>query len=80
MQKSYSKQIITNSLVEKKIRQLLEMCYADYNLMIDENKYVEAATKRDNIRNLIKDFQLEGHEALLEQLNLLDYLALKKQD
>jgi hypothetical protein len=78
VQEAYAKQIITNSLVEKKLRLLLAICYADYNAMIEQDRYLEAAVKRDTIRELIGDFQLEGQEAMLDQLNMLDNQALKK--
>ena len=78
VQETYSKQIITNALVEKKLRLLLAICYADYNTMIEQDRYLEAAAKRDTIRELIGDFQLEAHEAMLDQLNMLDNQALKK--
>lgn len=78
VQESYSKQIITNGLVEKKLRLLLAICYADYNTMVEQDRYLEAAAKRDTIRELIGDFQLEAHEAMLDQLNMLDNQALKK--
>lgn len=66
VQETYSKQIITNGLVEKKLRLLLAVCYADYNSMIEQNQFLEAAAKRDTIRELISDFMLEGHEAMLD--------------
>ena len=78
VQEMYSKQIITNGLVEKKLRLLLAICYADYNSMLEQDQYLEAAAKRDTIRELIGDFQLEAHEAMLDQLNMLDNPVLKK--
>ncbi|RLD36112.1 MAG: hypothetical protein DRI74_09665 [Bacteroidetes bacterium] len=79
VQKIYPKEIITNGLVEKKLRQLLAVCYSDYNKMIEQDRYLEAAAKRDAIRELIGDFQLEGFEAMLDELNMLDNQALKKE-
>lgn len=78
IQESYSKEIITNALVDKKLKELLSVCFAEYNTLIEEDRYYEAAAKRDTIRDLISDFQLEGHEAMLDRLNMLDNQALKK--
>lgn len=86
VQESYSKQIITNSLAEKKLKQLLAVCYSDYNKMIEQNRYLEAAAKRDTIRELISDFsfnesigiQFEGVEVMLDQSIILKNQTLNK--
>jgi len=80
IQEAYPQEIITNGLAIKKTSQLVDIFYADYNIMINRNMYSEAVAMRDNIRKLIYDFRIEGKDDLLLQLNLLDILALKKQN
>lgn len=80
IQEAYPQEIITNGLAEKKTSQLVDIFYADYNSMINQNMYSNAAVTRDNIRKLIYDFRIKDKDDMLLQLNLLDNLALKKQD
>lgn len=77
VQENYPQEIITNSLVEKKKVQLLNNCFSEYQQMIQKNKFPEAIVLRDTIRDLMLEFKLEGMEAMLAQLNLLDNQAMK---
>ena len=78
VQETYSQQIITNSLADKKLRLLLDIWYDDYNQMIAQNMYIEAAAKRDTIRDLIVEFKLEDVQAMLSKLNNFDDQLLLK--
>ncbi len=71
IQKTYPELILTNSLIEKKMRMLVEDCYADFSLMLQQNRYDEVISKRDTIRELINTFQLTGVESILRHLEVL---------
>jgi len=66
VQKKYSQEIITNGLAEKKIVQMLEICYLDYAQLIQKDKFTEASAKRDTIRHIINTFQFENTEFVFE--------------
>ncbi|MDA3907390.1 MAG: hypothetical protein PF484_15065 [Bacteroidales bacterium] len=72
VQETYPKLILTNSLVEKKLWQLLDVYYSDYNYMIVQNGSSDFDSKRDSIRDLIISFRFAGSEELLNQLFLID--------
>lgn len=76
-QKIYFREILTNAMVEKKLNELLAICYSDYQRLLDKNLILEAAAKRDTIRSLLFEFRLDGHDAMLNQLNVSDNQALK---
>lgn len=69
IQQTYSDLILTNTLIEKKMRMLVEDCYADFNQMLEQNRYDDLLAKRDTIRELIISFQLTGVDSILNQLN-----------
>ncbi|MBN1649818.1 MAG: hypothetical protein JW857_00740 [Bacteroidales bacterium] len=71
IQKTYPELILTNSLIEKKMRMLVEDCYADFSLLLEQNRYDEVISKRDTIRELINSFQLTGVESILRHLEVL---------
>lgn len=78
IQKSYSKQIITNSLIDRKLKELIALYYDDFNLLLHQERMELAIAKRDTIRDLIHDFKLEEFDVLLEELNNIDSQAYKK--
>jgi len=68
VQQTYPELILTNSLIDGKIRRLIDDCYSDFNLMLEQNRYTEMVAKRDTIRNLISAFQLTGVDFILDRL------------
>ncbi len=71
IQELYSSEIITNSLVENKLKQLIQVYYEDYDVMMSQNRYSEADIKLDTIRELIGNFSLSEADVMLNQLDTI---------
>lgn len=77
VQQKYPKQIITNGLVERKLRLLLDTKFAEYQKCLDGERHAEASARREVLKQLIQQFKLEGTEAIFEVLNAYENRAQK---